>query len=1029
MALLRVTVDKMVVDCNPYVRNLTGKNLVGLTLDEVFNGSSQQSAPLDLLALVANDRPSRHHLASALGMPLSLLFRFIAGPSGEVLAIGWHDVVELLSLQQQLMDTNTELNQTVRRETKDKHWDRERRDSFYRCTLDSVGDGVVCLDREGLISFVNLAAVAMLGYSGVEELIGKPGKFVGSALYLRERFNPDGGYQIDSSLVDDDVGRGGNGRLQRKDGNFFPVAFTARPIIEHHRPVGFVVAFSDASERTRADDQRKNHLLFLESLIEAIPAAVFYMDSQGICLGCNQVFADLAGQPISNIIGRASDNLLMPTIYHSSAEESLLNSGEAHSYDFVKRGGDGDDQHLRVYKASFELSDGSLGGMIGIILDISADNRREQTLREARQAADRANQAKSDFLANMSHEIRTPMTAILGLTYLLAQTELSPSQREYVTSAELSAQSLLGILNDILDLSKIEAGRLNLEVGPFHLNDIIEALAAITAANTRDKNIEVTFLIAPGTPNFLVGDAQRLQQVLLNLIGNAIKFTSRGEVVLTVETVQLESDGVRLAFSVRDTGIGIASGQIGMIFDPFTQADTSTSRTYGGTGLGLSISRRLVTLMDGEITVDSNPGGGSTFLVIAPFQLGIRAALPAEAAHKLLGRLRVLVADDNPTASNAIATMAAQFGWTVTVAASGRDARDAIDRSVTTDQRFDLAILDWLMPDCGGNQILHYIDERYAPGTLSVIAVATASEHDRVQGEINTGPRCCSILTKPVTSTALIEIALSVFSLKPPSDRDPINKAALSGCRLLLVEDNLINQMVARRILESVGAKVITVSNGNDALLMMADESRRVDAILMDIQMPGMDGYETCRRLRMLPSLRTLPVIAMTANALASDRERCLAAGMNDHIAKPLDVDLMIQVILSQLGRLNDSRAFTEAEAKTALARCNGDTDLLMQILEEFINQFADEPEAIARHLAEGDLVSIGRKAHQLRGVVGSIGGHSLLKQAAILQSRADQGELELARVAGKEVCRLLETALVCCAHRLTTPPRIQHIL
>ena len=668
-----------------------------------------------------------------------------------------------------------------------------------------------------------------------------------------------------------------------------------------------------------------------------------------------------------------------------------------------------------------------------LVLQVLRNNRAlaetHGQLEESRDVAVRASRAKSEFLANMSHEIRTPMNAIIGLAYLLEQTSLTPVQRDYVHKTQLSAQSLLGILNDVLDLSKIEAGRLELEALPFRLTDLMKTLSVITAANARDKNIEVLIRIAPETPDALVGDVLRLQQVLLNLAGNAIKFTDTGEVVLGVEPVGTGEGTVRLAFSVRDTGIGIAPEQMDTIFEAFTQADASTTRQYGGTGLGLSISRRLVALMGGEISAVSQPGRGSTFSFTAGFALGAGEESVLAPSPELARPLRVLVVDDNPTARDVITTMVIQFGWRVTVAASGREALVAIDRSVAIGPPFELVLLDWAMPEVGGKEVLEHLHRHYPAEALPVVLVVTAFEHDQVRREAGPDRFIRAVLTKPVTPSVLLDAVSSICSTG--SAFEPVNQDALAGSTLLLVEDNRINQMISRRIFESAGAIVEVVSSGAEALVALAG-GRRFDAVLMDIQMPGMDGYETTRRLRRQPGLAELPVIAMTANALPSDRDRCFAAGMNDHIAKPLDVDRAIQTIRHHLDRMPPAEVPAETPAapplappqeppqeldvELALSRCDGDRELLRQIVREFVIQFSEDPQRLTLLLERGELAQVGRKAHELKGVVGNICGPGLAKGASRLQSAAERGELEPAREAGREVCLGLSALLASCA-------------
>ncbi|MCW2245920.1 signal transduction histidine kinase/CheY-like chemotaxis protein [Azospirillum fermentarium] len=677
-----------------------------------------------------------------------------------------------------------------------------------------------------------------------------------------------------------------------------------------------------------------------------------------------------------------------------------------------------------------------LGRWVGGMLE------REQAdadLRAAKSAAEQASQAKSAFLANMSHEIRTPMNGILGLVYLLEQTDLTPVQRDYARKTQISAQSLLGILNDILDFSKVEAGRVELEAVPFRLDEMMKTLATITAANARGKNVEVLFRIAPDTPLSLIGDPLRLQQILLNLASNAIKFTHEGEVVLSVTPTSQDGASVELSFTVRDTGIGISPEQQATIFDAFTQADSTTTRTFGGTGLGLAITQRLVALMGGRITVTSEPGHGSLFQVTVRFGRGNEdTAPPAAVLPAISRRLRVLVADDNATARDVLSTMVGSFGWDAVTASTGWEAIGAIDRLARDGERLDLILLDWLMPGAGGHEVLNVVKERWAPSEMPVILVVTAFEQEQVRAAVGNDPAIGMVLTKPVMPSGLMDAVAALFHSAAGRQPSPAagdagsvpGHPSLTGLSILVVEDNAINQMVARRILETAGAAVATASSGMEAMEKLATFPEAFDLVLMDIQMPGMDGYEATRMIRDALGQTALPIIAMTANAMPSDRERCLSAGMNEHVSKPLDLDRLLSVILhftrgkpravcsvpAPMPALPPPAELAGFDAEMALERASGDRDFLKLLMTEFVKSCAGTGDGIVHALADGDLSKAGQLAHTLKGVAGNLGAMPLCRAADALLTAARQGNRDQAAAVSGDVVRLHRTAIASAA-------------
>lgn len=572
---------------------------------------------------------------------------------------------------------------------------------------------------------------------------------------------------------------------------------------------------------------------------------------------------------------------------------------------------------------------GVILGWVGSSTDCTEARAAHVALLQAKEEAVQAGRAKSDFVANMSHEIRSPMNAVLGMLQLLQQTEMSERQCDYVAKAHAAASALLGLLNDVLDFSKVEAGKLELDPHPFRLDKLWRDLAVILSANVGNKDIEVLFRIDPALPQVVVADALRLQQILLNLAGNAIKFTAHGEVVLAATLKERSGQGLTIAFSIRDSGIGISAEQCQYIFEGFAQAEASTARRYGGTGLGLAISQRLVQLMGGSLRVESTLGQGSLFEFDLPVQVLQQEAVSlAEAppASLPLQDMHCLVVDDNEVARMVLSEMARSFGWQVEVAASGQQALAAIEARLAQQRRYDVVFIDWRMPGLDGWETSCAIRQLAAPGKMPLIVMVTA--HDRellAQRHQSLAPVLDGFVVKPVTASMLFDAVADARLGR----RTPLAAVAvpamhrLQGLRLLLVDDNPANQQVASELLSNDGAHVVVASSGPMAIAAVTDGSPLPDLILMDIQMPEMDGYQATRAIQAWLGAAAPPIVAMTANAMAADRQAALAAGMVDHVGKPFDLAQLISVILSHTRPQSAALAGLLASEPGALAATN----------------------------------------------------------------------------------------------------------
>jgi signal transduction histidine kinase/DNA-binding response OmpR family regulator len=631
---------------------------------------------------------------------------------------------------------------------------------------------------------------------------------------------------------------------------------------------------------------------------------------------------------------------------------------------------------------------------------------RTEQLERAQHAAEAATQAKSEFLANMSHEIRTPMNAILGMSYLALQTGLDTRQRNYVDKVHRAAESLLVVINDILDFSKIEAGKLEIETIPFQLGDIFDQLANLLGMPAEEKGLELLFALPQGLPTALVGDPSRLGQILLNLGNNAVKFTERGEVTVAVTVAERGAERAVLRFEVRDTGIGLSREACERLFQPFTQADASTSRRFGGTGLGLAICRHLVERMGGTIGVDSEQHRGSCFHFTLPFGLQPGVAPAAQPAE--LRGTRLLIVDDHPAARELLGALVASLGLHAEVAADGEAALAAVASADAADRPFKLVLLDWRMPGMDGIECLARLTQggtgRHAPPTVLMV---TAFGREQAERQLQArGLQVAALLPKPVTPSALLDACVTALGHHAAPRRGEqrqellqARQASLGGARVLLVEDNAINQELACSLLERAGVIVTVAANGREALAALDRDS--FDAVLMDCQMPVMDGYEATRALRQRPALQDLPVIAMTANAMAGDREKVLAVGMNDHVAKPFQVDELFATLARWVSAKPRPAGLvampSELDTRAGLEAVNGNEMLYRRLLGMFREREANFETRLREACARGDAAAALRCAHDLKSVAGTLGMPALQQAAGALEAACGRGVDEAA--------------------------------
>ncbi len=865
----------------------------------------------------------------------------------------------------------------------------------WEAIFDAVSDQILLTDTAGTVVRCNLAAARALNIS-FQNLIGKP---------IDELF----------------FGAGAEKSLSQSVGR--QVVFPSLPgwydvnsydVKREDGSDGRIFVIREVTERVEREQEIDRQKRFFESLFETSPVAIVTLDLEQKIVTFNPAFGALFEYRLEEVAGRPIEELLVP--------EHLMDEGVGYSQEVVRGGmvhaitqrktSSGRLVDVELFGVPVIVA-GRRVGALGLYHDIT-------DLQRARKAAESADKAKSEFLANMSHEIRTPMNGVIGMLELLQGTGLNAEQADYLETARQSADTLLSLINDILDFSKIEAGKLSLEMIDFDLRNTVEGVASTMAQRAEAKDLELACMIYHNVPSRLKGDPGRLRQVLVNLVGNAIKFTNEGEVVIRVMIEAEDENSAVLLFTVSDTGIGIPKERLEVIFERFMQVDNSTTRQYGGSGLGLAISRQLVEMMGGEMGVESEVGKGSTFWFTACFEkLADVEGGEGPAGVDLAGLdLHVLGVDDNRTNRIIMQKMLESFGCRPETAASGQDALAALHHAAKVGDPYRLVLLDMQMPEMDGEETLRLIKGDPVIQNASVVILTSMGMRGDAARLESIG--CDGYLVKPVKQAQLKEVLEAVLGRRAQAQagarlitRHTIQEKNRQSLRILLAEDNPVNQKLAVILLTKAGYPVDVVDNG--ARAVDAVVKGRYSLVLMDVQMPEVDGLEAARRIRQQEAPgQHVPIIALTAHAMQGDRQRCLDAGMDDYISKPLQPDELLATLKrwtaeaeeapgakaqtpSAVGERGPGRGEEDLviDLASALPRFGGDMTFFLDLLGEFIRQVESGSKQMREAARAADAAALAELAHSLKGAAAAFSAMRAVETAAELERRSRSGDLE----------------------------------
>jgi len=903
-----------------------------------------------------------------------------------------------------VMETNN--NITGRREAERK---LRLSDDELRLLIAGVKDyAIVMLDPDGNVVSWNEGAVSIMGYSA-EEIRG---------CHCAKFYTPDAVLQgtparalalaIESGRIEEE------GLRVRKDGSQFTAHVVTSPLFDENgkiRGFGKVMRNITARKKAESDTNALLRTIHLHSIVSVA-------DRAGRIVDVNDTFCAISGYSRQELLGQThhiiNSGLHSPQFWTDMWQN--IASGKSWRGEICNRSKQGSLYWVDSIIVPFMDDDGRPIKFLSIRNDITAAKQQEQLLREETEKATVANSAKSEFLANMSHEIRTPMNAIIGMTRLALRKNPGAGQLNYLNKIDNAAHSLLGIVNDILDYSKIEAGKMDLEQIAFSLDEVLNNLDDIVREKAEHKGIEIAFCMTDETPHFLKGDPLRLGQILINLVNNAIKFTEEGRVIVEVKVEEGGGDTRKLTFSVADTGIGMTSEQVSNLFQSFNQADTSITRKYGGTGLGLAISKQLCELMQGTLSVESQPNKGSTFYFTAVFGVATEGLpLYAGARRRDLIKKSILIVDDSENARDMLIAMLKANGLVARAVPSGEEALAAIKGASEAGTPFDLVLMDWRMPGIDGIEASRRIKALRTTSRIPAVLMVSAFEREEAMSGV-ASRELDGFLLKPVNESLLIDTIAGIFGVRSGCPGSGSRNAPghfpaeLAHRRVLLVEDNEVNRDLATELLSDLGIVVSVAVNGREGVDMVAAEP--FDLVLMDFQMPVMDGLTATRQIRADDRFAKLPILAMTAHAMNGDRERSLNAGMNDHITKPIDPNRLTAALIRWMPELEVERPESRAEFKNptppqedipeqlfpfniqaALVRTNGKTRLLRKLMLGFRDEYTSAISDLREHVAAGRTADAERLAHSLKSVAGMLEAHDLAEAASAVEGSLRSGE------------------------------------